>query len=159
MKKLTISILLLLSCNPVKQVLKDKEKLDQVAEVVITNGYCINDTIIKTLSDTTITYDTIIEKRDIFKTLFKTDTLTIPLTKKIVKTITIRDTITKVVTDYARINQLEAKLAVEKEKVGEYQTLAKSRLKWLIWLLIAISVYLIRKPIINLIKWHLPMLK
>lgn len=158
MKKLLL-ILILLGCNPVKQVLKDKEKLDKVAEKVIELGYCVNDTIIKTNSDTLITYDTIIEKRDIFKTLLKTDTLTIPLTKKIVKTITIRDTITKVVTDYARINQLEAKLALEKEKVGEYQTLAKSRLKWLIWLLIAISVYLIRKPLINLIKWHLPMLK
>ena len=158
MKKLLL-ILILLGCNPVKQVLKDKEKLDKIAEVVIQNGYCVNDTIIRTNSDTLITYDTIIEKRDIFKTLLRTDTLTIPLTKKIVKTITIRDTITKVITDYARINQLEAKLALEKEKVGEYQTLAKSRLKWLIWLLIAISVYLIRKPIINLIKWHLPMLK
>ena len=64
-------LILLLSCNPVKQVLKDKEKLDKVAEVVISSGYCVNDTIIKTNSDTLITYDTIIEKRDIFKTLFK----------------------------------------------------------------------------------------
>jgi hypothetical protein len=158
MKKLLL-ILLLLGCNPVKQVLKDKEKLDKVAEVVISSGYCVNDTIIKTQSDTTITYDTIIEKREILKTLLKTDTLTIPLTKKIVKTITIRDTIEKVVTDYSRIRQLEAKLAVQIEKTQEYQHKAKSRLNWLIWLLIAISLYLIRKPIINLIKWHLPMLK
>lgn len=157
MKKLLL--ILLLGCNPVKQVLKDKAKLDQVAEVVISSGYCVNDTIIKTNSDTLITYDTIIEKKEIFNTLLKTDTLTIPLTKKIVKTITIRDTITKVVTDYARINQLEAKLALQTEKTEEYHQKAKSRLNWLIWLLIAISVYLIRKPIINLIKWHLPMLK
>lgn len=148
-------LILLLSCNPVKQVLKDKEKLDKVAEVVISSGYCVNDTIIKTNSDTLITYDTIIEKRDIFKTLFKTDTLTIPLTKKIVKTITIRDTIINVVTDNSRIKQLEAKLAIETEKVGEYQQKAKTRLNWLIWLLIAISIYLLRKPIINLLKWHL----
>lgn len=148
-------LILLLSCNPVKQVLKDKEKLDKVAEVVISSGYCVNDTIIKTNSDTLITYDTIIEKRDIFKTLFKTDTLTIPLTKKIVKTITIRDTIINVVTDNSRIKQLEAKLAIETEKVGEYQQKAKTRLNWLIWLIIAISIYLLRKPIINLLKWHL----
>jgi len=148
-----------MGCNPVKQVLKDKEKLDKVAERVIEMGYCVNDTIIKTQSDTTITYDTIIEKREILKTLLKTDTLTIPLTKKIVKTITIRDTIQKVVIDNARIRQLEAKLAIQTERTEEYKTKAQSRLNWLIWLLIAISIYLIRKPIINLIKWHLPMLK
>ena len=158
MKKLLL-ILLLLGCNPVKQVLKDKEKLDKVAEKVIEMGYCVNDTIIKTQSDTTITYDTIIEKNEILKTILRTDTLRVPLTKKIVKTITIRDTIQKVVVENARINQLEAKLALQTERTEEYKAKAQSRLNWLIWLLIAISLYLIRKPIINLIKWHLPMLK
>ncbi len=148
-----------MGCNPVKQVLKDKEKLDKVAEKVIEMGYCVNDTIIKTQSDTTITYDTIIEKNEVLRTILRTDTLRVPLTKKIVKTITIRDTIQKVVVDNARINQLEAKLAIQIEKTQEYQDKAKSRLNWLIWLLIAICLYLIRKPIINLIKWHLPMLK
>ena len=158
MKKLLL-ILLLLGCNPVKQVLKDKEKLDKVAEKVIEMGYCANDTIIKTQSDTTITYDTIIEKNEILRTILRTDTLRVPLTKKIVKTITIRDTIQKVVVDNARIRQLEAKLAIQTERTEEYKAKAQSRLNWLIWLLIAISLYLIRKPIINLIKWHLPMLK
>ncbi len=158
MKKLLL-ILLLMGCNPVKQVLKDKEKLDKVAEKVIEMGMCVNDTIIKTQSDTTITYDTIIEKNEVLRTILRTDTLRVPLTKKIVKTITIRDTIQKVVVDNARINQLEAKLAIQTEKTEEYKVKAKSRLNWLIWLLIAISLYLIRKPIINLIKWHLPMLK
>jgi hypothetical protein len=153
MKKLLL-ILLLLGCNPVKQVLKDKEKLDKVAEVVISSGYCVNDTIIKTQSDTTITYDTIIEKREILKTLLKTDTLTIPLTKKIVKTITIRDTIQKVVVDNARIRLLEAKLAIQTEKVEEYKAKAKSRLNWLILLLIVISVRLLYKPFNKLIEWH-----
>lgn len=155
MKKLLL-ITLLLSCNPVKQVLKDKEKLDKVAEVVISSGYCVNDTIIKTKSDTLITYDTIIERNEILKTLLKTDTFRIPLTKKIVKTITIRDTIENIIVDNARVKLLEAKLAVQIEKVAEYKDKAKSRLLWLIWLIIAIVVYLLRKPIINLIKWYLP---
>ena len=159
MKKLLL-ILLLLGCNPVKQVLKDKEKLDKVAERVIEMGYCVNDTIIKTQSDTTITYDTIIEKREILKTLLKTDTLTIPLTKKIVKTITIRDTIQKVVIDNARIRQLEAKLAIQTERTEEYKTKAQSRLKWLVLLLIAICVRILYKPIKKFILWHFsPMLK
>lgn len=153
MKKLLL-ITLLLSCNPVKQVLKDKEKLDKVAEVVILSGYCVNDTIIKTKSDTLVTYDTIIETNETIKTLLKTDTLKFPVTKKIVKTITIRDTVTKVVTDNARIKLLEAKLAVQTEKTEEYKDKAKNRLKWLIWLLVAIGIYLIRKPLIAFIKWH-----
>lgn len=153
MKKLLLATLLL-SCNPVKQVLKDKEKLDKVAEVVILSGYCVNDTIIKTKSDTLVTYDTIVETNEVLNTLYKTDTLKVPVTKRIVKTITIRDTITKVVTDNARINLLEAKLAVQTEKTEEYKGKAKTRLKWLILLLVAIGVYLIRKPLIAFIKWH-----
>jgi hypothetical protein len=140
--------------------LKDKEKLDKVAEKVIEMGMCANDTIIKTQSDTTITYDTIIEKNEVLRTILRTDTLRVPLTKKIVKTITIRDTIQKVVIDNARINQLEAKLAIQIEKVEEYKAKAKSHLNWLVLLLIAICVRLLYKPIKKLILWHFsPMLK
>ena len=85
MKKL-LPIILLLSCNPVKQVLKDKAKLDKVAEVVIESGYCANDTIIQTKSDTLVTYDTLYEHTEVINTLYKTDTLKIPVTKKITKT-------------------------------------------------------------------------
>lgn len=160
MKYLLIS-LFFLSCNPVKQVLRDKEKLDKVAEYVIENGYCANDTIIQSKSDTLITYDTIYEKgADIIKSILKTDTLRVPFTKTLVKTIRITDTIQKVVVDNARINQLEAKLAIQTEKVEEYKAKAKSRLNWLLLLLIAICVRLLYKPIKKLILWHFsPMLK
>ena len=143
-----------MGCNPVKQVLKDKEKLDKVAEKVIEMGYCVNDTIIQTQSDTTITYDTIIEKNEVLRTILRTDTLRVPLTKKIVKTITIRDTIQKVVVDNARIRQLEAKLAIQTEKAEEYKAKAQSRLNWLIWLLIIIGIRLLYKPLNKLIEWH-----
>jgi hypothetical protein len=159
MKYLLIS-LFLLSCNPVKQVLRDKEKLDKVAKYVIENGYCANDTIIQSKSDTLITYDTIYEKNDIIKSILKTDTLRVPFTKTLVKTIRITDTIQKVVVDNARINQLEAKLAIQTEKVEEYKAKAKSHLNWLVLLLIAICVRLLYKPIKKLILWHFsPMLK
>lgn len=46
------SVLILQACNPVKQVLKDKKKLDIVAVEVIRQGYCINDTIVETRVDT-----------------------------------------------------------------------------------------------------------
>lgn len=159
MKYLLISIFLL-SCNPVKQVLRDKEKLDKVAEYVVSNGYCANDTIIQSKSDTLITYDTIYEKNDIIRNILKTDTLRLPFTKTLVKTIRITDTIQKVVVDNARIRLLEAKLAIQTEKVEEYKAKAKSRLNWLVLLLIAICVRILYKPIKKLILWHFsPMLK
>jgi len=154
MRYLLIS-LLFLSCNPVKQVLRDKEKLDKVAEYVVSNGYCANDTIIQSKSDTLITYDTIYEKgSDIIRNILKTDTLRVPLTKTLVKTIRITDTIQKVVVDNARIRLLEAKLAVQTEKTEEYKAKAKSRLNWLLLLLIAISVRLLYKPLKKIILWH-----
>lgn len=160
MKYLLIS-LLFLSCNPVKLVLRDKEKLDKVAEYVVENGYCANDTIIQSKSDTLITYDTIYEKGlNIVTNILKTDTLRVPLTKTLVKTIRITDTIQKVVVDNARIRLLEAKLAVQTEKTEEYRAKAKSRLNWLLLLLIAISVRLLYKPLKKIILWHSsPMLK
>ncbi len=147
--------LLFLSCNPVKQVLRDKQKLDAVAEVVVSSGYCANDTIIQTKSDTLITYDTLYQRgADIIRDVFHTDTLRLPLTKKIVKTIRIRDTINQVVVDNARIKLLEAKLAVQTEKTEEYKAKAKSRLYWLILLLLVISIRLLYKPILKIIAWH-----
>jgi hypothetical protein len=57
-----ISIILLLiifgSCNPVKQVLGDKKKFEVVAAEVIKRGYCLNDTIYKTKTDTLEVHDT-----------------------------------------------------------------------------------------------------
>jgi hypothetical protein len=159
MKYLLISIFLL-ACNPVKQVLRDKEKLDKVAEYVISSGYCANDTIIQSKSDTLITYDTIYEKNDIIRNILRTDTLRLSFTKTLVKTIRITDTIQKVVIDNARINQLEAKLAIQTEKTEEYKAKANSRLKWLLLLLIAICVRILYKPIKKFILWHFsPMLK
>jgi hypothetical protein len=153
MKKLLL-ITLLLSCNPVKQVLKDKERFDKLTQIVIESGACANDTIIQTKSDTLITYDTLYEQTEVTNTLYKTDTLKIPVTKKITKTITIRDTIQKIVVDNARINALEAKLAVQTQKTEEYKAKAQNRLKWLILLLIAILIRILYKPIKKFILWH-----
>ena len=148
---ISILILFIVSCNPIKSVLKDKEKLDKVAEVVIRSGYCANDTIINYKSDTTYHFDTLYE--------YSTDTITnrieVPKIQKvfktIVKTITIRDTIKSVITDNARIKLLERDYSIISEKYRNTQELAKSRLKWLILLLIAFVVYLFRKKLINVI--------
>ena len=58
-----LSFLLLLGCNPVKQVLKDKTKFDLVAKEVVRRGYCVNDTIvIEKIKDSVVYKDSIIER-------------------------------------------------------------------------------------------------
>ena len=55
--------ILLFGCNPVKQVLKDKAKLDLVAKEVIKKGYCVNDTtVIEKIRDSVVFKDSIIER-------------------------------------------------------------------------------------------------
>lgn len=61
-----LSALLLLSsivsCSPVKQVLKDKNKFDKVAEEVIRRGYCVNDTTVVTeYKDSVVYKDSIVK--------------------------------------------------------------------------------------------------
>ena len=149
-----ISLLFLVSCNPVKQVLKDREKLDQVAEVVVRAGYCANDTIIQTKSDTTIVTDTVFEA--ISDTLFLTKQDTIRVPKKVVirQKITIRDTVRSVVVDRAKINVLEKDILVLKDKLSDSEKLAKKRWWYLFWIILAIVAYLLRKPVIKFIHWH-----
>lgn len=58
MKHIVLSLLFFLvfaSCNPVKKILKDQEKFEQVAVEVIRRGYCTNDTtIVVTHTDTVV---------------------------------------------------------------------------------------------------------
>jgi hypothetical protein len=155
--RLSILLLFLVACNPVKQVLKDKEKLDKVAEVVVKSGYCANDTTIITKSDTTIQYDTsyltdtLIDLRTIKDTLY----VTIPK-KVITRTITIRDTITNVVVDGARVLLLEKDVNKYKTEAAEWKELAKARWWYLFWIILFSVVYLLRKPILRIC---LPMLR
>lgn len=51
-------ILVLGSCNPVKQVLKDNQKFEIVAKEVVKRGYCINDTVIVDTGHIEIIHDT-----------------------------------------------------------------------------------------------------
>jgi hypothetical protein len=51
--------LILLSCNPVKQVLKDNEKIDKVWEKALLQGRCLNDSVTTNTTDTLYTSDTL----------------------------------------------------------------------------------------------------
>lgn len=62
--RLLICLILLIGCNPVKRVLNDREKFEQVKRAVILSGACINDTItIETTKDSVVYKDSIIESK------------------------------------------------------------------------------------------------
>lgn len=147
-----ILLIFLFACNPVKQVLKDREKFDKVAQEVVKAGYCANDTTIITKSDTTIVHDTTYEIDTIIDLHLKTDTQYVKLPKKVItRTITIRDTIKSVVVDNARVLLLEKELIKYKESLNEYKELAKQRWWYLFWLVLIFLIYLLRKPLLKLL--------
>ena len=147
-------LILLLACNPVKQVLKDKNKLDQVAEVVVKSGYCANDTTIITKSDTTIVHDTTYDIDTLIDLRFKNDTQYVKVPKVITRTITIRDTIKSVVVGGARVLLLEKELSKATDELKEWKELAKKRWWNLFWLILIFSIYILRKPILKFIRWQ-----
>ena len=150
------AIISILSCNPVKQVLKDKDKLDKVAEVVVKSGYCANDTTIITKSDTTILYDTSYVTDTIIDLRLKNDTQYVKVPKVITRTITIRDTIKSVVVDGARVLLLQKEVDKLKSESQGWEALAKARWWYLFWIILFTILYLLRKPIMKLC---LPMLR
>ena len=107
--KISLLLLLLIGCNPVKQVLRDQEKLEEVAKVVVKGGWCTNDTTYITKSDTLVEVDTLIEiQKDLEVVTFNDTTyFTKWKTKTITKTLTIRDTLKSYIVDNARVRLLQ----------------------------------------------------
>jgi hypothetical protein len=148
LRKMRISIALLLfiySCNPVKQVLSDRAKFDEVAKEVIRAGYCANDTVIVSKSDTTVLTDTV--NNYFIDTEIRNDTVfqTRIENKLVLKKVTIRDTVRQVVTDNARVNVLEADKRDLSMQVIEWKDKATDRLKWLVLLLVGIGLWIFFK--------------
>jgi len=119
-----ITFAILYSCNPVKLVLKDPVKFNQVANEVVRRGYCTNDTtIITQVTDTVIikdeqNLDTIILGQGIcdFDTVLNSGTRIkfdqgILLIKE--KTITKTRVITKQLDNYIRDTKFEEILKVD----------------------------------------------
>jgi len=134
-------LLWLASCNPVKQVLRDQNKLDAVAKVVVAGGYCANDTTFIVKSDTTIQVDTLIQNDTTIQVETRNDTtyLTRLKYRDIIKSITIHDTIKSVVVDNARLNLIQGELAAQKLQTMEWQGKAQKRGFWLILVAVAIA--------------------
>jgi len=147
---LLILILLILwatSCNPVKQVLRDKQKLDQVAEQVVRMGYCANDTTFITSSDTTIQIDTLVQVDTAvqYETINDTIFVTKWKTRDILKSVIIHDTLKSVVVDNARLKLISADLTAANAELKEWKGKAEKRAGLLIILLMAIGFYIFLK--------------
>ena len=127
-------LLWLASCNPVKQVLRDQNKLDAVARVVVAGGYCANDTTYIVKSDTTIQVDTLVQNDTTIRVETRNDTtyLTRIKTRDIIKSITIHDTIKSVVVDNARLKLIQGDLTASNAEIIHWQAKAQTRLFLLI---------------------------
>jgi hypothetical protein len=137
----------LLSCNPVKQVLRDQEKLEEVAKVVVKGGWCANDTTFITKSDTLVEVDTLVRIDTLTDTYVLNDTTYITKwkTRDITKSVTIHDTIKSFIVDNARVRLLQADSARLTAEVNEWKGKADSRLSWLISLLVLIGLFIYLK--------------
>jgi hypothetical protein len=147
MKKNNMRYLLLLmlfiGCNPVKQVLRDQEKLEEVAKVVVKGGWCANDTTFITKSDTLVEMDTIIRIDTQTDTHIFNDTTYITKwkTRDITKTLTIHDTIKSFIVDNARVRLLQADSARLTFELNEWEGKAKKRQLWIFLLIGMMGAY------------------
>jgi len=134
-------VLLFVSCNPVKQVLNNQEKLEEVAKYVIRNGWCANDTTYITKTDTIVEVDTLIEiQKDLEVVTFNDTTyFTKWKTKTITKTLIIRDTLKSYIVDNARVRLLQTDSARLTNEVIEWKAKAKKRQLWIFFILAIIA--------------------
>jgi hypothetical protein len=145
--KISLLLLLLIGCNPVKQVLRDQEKLEEVAKVVVKGGWCANDTTFITKSDTLVELDTLVRIDTLTDTYVLNDTTYITKwkTREITKKVTIHDTIKSFIVDNARVRLLQADSTRLNNLANEYKSKADSRLNWLISLLVLIALFIYLK--------------
>jgi len=141
MRKLLL-IIVLFGCNPVKQVLNDKSKFDQVAAEVIRQGYCANDTLLIVKSDTIVMVDSLIEVYSDTTIINDTAYVTLWKNRNFYKTLTIHDTLRSIIVDNARVNQLQADISKITKESEEHKQKATHRLYWFI-IACAIILFLI----------------
>lgn len=141
--KISLLLLLLIGCNPVKQVLRDQEKLEEVAKVVVKGGWCASDTTFITKSDTLVEVDTLLQVDTITDTYILNDTTYITKwkTKTITKTLTIRDTLKSYIVDNARVRLLQADSSRLAYELNTWEGKAKRRQLWIFLLIGAIGLY------------------
>lgn len=139
-------ILLFVSCNPVKQVLRNQEMLEEVAKVVVNGGWCANDTTFIVKSDTIIDVDTLVRIDTQTDTQIINDSVYITKwkTRDIIKSITIHDTLRSYIVDNARVRLLQTDSSRLSFELNEWEVKAKRRQLWIFLLIgfIALLIYL-----------------
>lgn len=140
---LVFFIFWLLSCNPVKQVLNDRSKFEQVAKEVIKSGMCANDTTFIVKSDTIVDVDTLVRVDVETHTEIINDTTYITnwKTRDIIKSTTIHDTIKSFIVDNARVRLLQADSSRLAYELNEWEGKAKRRQLWIFLLIGVIALY------------------
>jgi hypothetical protein len=141
--KISLLLLLLLGCNPVKQVLRDQEKLEQVAKVIVKGGWCANDTTFITKSDTLIAFDTLVNLQVQIDTQKVNEFVYITnwKTRDIIKSVTIHDTLKSYIVDNARVRLLQADSSRLINEVIRWEGKAKRRQLWIFLLIGVIGAY------------------
>jgi len=136
-------LILLIGCNPVKQVLRDQDKLEQIAKVVIAGGWCANDTTFITKSDTLVEFDTLINVKLQVDTQKVNEFVYITnwKTRDIVKSVTIHDTLKSYIVDNARVRLLQTDSARLSNEVITWERKAKKRQLWIFLLIGVIGAY------------------
>jgi hypothetical protein len=162
MRVFVLAGLLLIGCNPGKQLSKAEARLAQAGRLpaICAERYPVKDTTY--IKDTLVQIDTFLSGEYIFDTARINDTLYQVKYKPVVVYKTKYITKVKMVEDVAKIealrgsvSQLEANRAALSVQLAEYKDKAKTRLNWLILALCVVFGFAIRKPVMALINYHL----
>lgn len=162
MRVFLLAGLLLIGCNPGKQLSKAEARLAQAGRLpaICAERYPVKDTTY--IKDTLVKIDTFLSGEYIFDTARINDTLyevkykpvIVYKTKYITKIEKVED-VAKVEAMRASVSQLEANRAVLLAQLAECKGKAKTRLNWLILALCVAFGFAIRKPVMALINYHL----
>jgi len=130
---IVVLVLVIYSCNPVKQIFKDPAKMNEVAEEMIRRGYCSNDTtIINKVTDTVFVknedfIDTVLIENGVcnFDTVLSSGTrvkfengFLYVKEKKSTKTRVITNTVNNYITDKAKEELLNKDIQCYKDTVN-----------------------------------------
>jgi hypothetical protein len=162
MRVFVLAGLLLIGCNPGKQLSKAEARLAQAGRLpaICAERYPVKDTTY--IKDTLVQIDTFLSGEYIFDTARINDTLyevkykpvVVYKTKYITKVERVED-VAKIEALRGSVSQLEANRAALSVQLTEYKDKAKTRLNWLILALCVAFGFAIRKPVMALINYHL----
>lgn len=162
MRVFVLAGLLLMSCNPGKQLSKAEARLAQAGRLpaICAERFPNKDT--SYIKDTVLEIDTFLSGEYIFDTIRVNDTfyidkykrLVVYKTKTLTKVVKIEDR-AKIEALRASVSQLEANRAALLVEVGQWKDKAKTRLNWLILALCIGFGFAIRKPVMALINYRI----